>query len=66
MVQKDTSVPQGTIETLGFWFRTPLSDCQHWSIVPSGTDTSFKNANPVRQLPYTGLLSPGPYGTDFL
>jgi hypothetical protein len=27
------------------------------SIVPSGTDTSFKNANPVRQLPDTGLLS---------
>jgi hypothetical protein len=36
MVQKDTSVPQGhgMIETLGFWSRTPLSDRQHWSIVP--------------------------------
>jgi hypothetical protein len=33
----------GTIETLGFWFRTRLSDCQHSSIVPSayGTDLSF-------------------------
>jgi hypothetical protein len=31
--------PVGTIETLGFWFRTRLSDCQHSSIVPSGTDT---------------------------
>jgi hypothetical protein len=29
------------------WFRMPLSDCQHWSIAPSGTDSSFKNANPV-------------------
>jgi hypothetical protein len=50
---KDPSVPQaqGTIETLGFWSRTPLSDCHHWSIVPfllrrpdyggqAGTDTS--------------------------
>jgi hypothetical protein len=26
--------PGRTIETLGFWSRTPLSDCQHWSIVP--------------------------------
>ena len=34
MVQKDMSVPQGTIETLGFWSRTPLSDYRHWSIVP--------------------------------
>jgi hypothetical protein len=25
----------------------------------------FKNANPVRQLPDTGLLSSGPCGTDF-
>ena len=35
-------VPQGTKETLGFWFRTRLSDCQHSSIVPSGTDSSLK------------------------
>jgi hypothetical protein len=34
MTQKDASVPQGTIETFGFWSRTPLSDCQHWSIAP--------------------------------
>ena len=26
--------PGGAIETFGFWSRTPLSDCQHWSIVP--------------------------------
>ena len=26
--------PQGTIETFGFWSRTPRSDCQHWSIIP--------------------------------
>jgi hypothetical protein len=42
MMQKDPSVPQGTIETFGFWSRTPLSDCHHWSIVASGTDTSLK------------------------
>jgi hypothetical protein len=42
MMQKGPSVPAGTIETFGFWSRTPLSDCQHWSIVPSGTDTSLK------------------------
>jgi hypothetical protein len=36
MMQKNTSVPLalGTIETFAFWFCTPLSDCQHWSIVP--------------------------------
>ena len=44
MKQKDKSVPSasGTIETLGFWSRTRLSDCQHSSIVPSGTDSSLK------------------------
>jgi hypothetical protein len=31
--------PAGTIETLGFWFRARLSDCQHLSIVPSRTET---------------------------
>jgi hypothetical protein len=41
-MQKDASVPRGTIETFGFWSRMPLSDCQHWSIVPSGTDISLK------------------------
>src|ERR1700724_3390830 len=34
MTQKDTSVPSGTIEIFGFWSGTPLSDCQHCSIVP--------------------------------
>jgi hypothetical protein len=42
MKQKDTSVPRGTIETIGFWSRTRLSDCQHPSIVPTGTDSSLK------------------------
>src|SRR6266446_5968299 len=42
MIQKDTSVPRGTIETFGFESRMRLSDCQHWSIVPSGTDRSLK------------------------
>ena len=61
MKQKEMSVPQGTIETFGFWPRTRLGDCQHPSIGPSGTDNSFKNANPALR---TG--SSGPYGTDFL
>jgi hypothetical protein len=50
---KNRSVPSGTIEMLGFWFRTRLSDCQHSSIVPfllrrpdyggqAGTDSSLK------------------------
>jgi hypothetical protein len=42
MMQKDRSVPVGTIESLGVWSRTPLSDCRHWSIVPSGTESSLK------------------------
>ena len=33
---------QGTIETLGFWSGTQLGDCQHSSIVPSGTDGSLR------------------------
>ena len=40
MKQKDTSVPSGTIEKLVV--HTRLSDCQHSSIVPSGTDSSLK------------------------
>jgi hypothetical protein len=42
MMQKDTPVPQGTIETFVFESRMRLSDYQHWSIVPSGTDRSLK------------------------
>jgi hypothetical protein len=41
MMQKDRSVPLGTIETFAVWSRTLLSDCRHWSIVPSGTDSSL-------------------------
>jgi hypothetical protein len=65
-MQKEPSVPQaqGTIETFGFWSRTPLSDCHHWSIVPSasGTDTSLKTLTQhfvlgyFRQVP-AGLIS---------
>jgi len=39
---KNRSVPSGTIETLGFWSCTRLSDCQHSSIVPFGTDSSLE------------------------
>jgi hypothetical protein len=50
---KNRSVPSGTIETVGFWSRARLSDCQHSSIVPfllrrpdyggqAGTDSSLK------------------------
>jgi hypothetical protein len=57
--------PEGTIETFGFWFCTPLSDCQHWSIVPSGTDTSSKTLTQhfvlgyFRQVP-AGLIFSNP------
>jgi hypothetical protein len=34
MMQKDRSVPVGTIESLGVWSGMPLSDCLHRSIVP--------------------------------
>jgi len=40
--EKSRSVPSGTIEMLGFWSCTRLSDCQHSPIVPSGTDSSLK------------------------
>jgi hypothetical protein len=63
MKQKGMFVPQsqGTIETSGFWSRTQLSDCQHPSIVPSGTDSSLKTLTQhfvlgyFRQVP-TGLI----------
>jgi len=61
MKQKDTSVPRGTIETIGFWSRTRLNYCQHPSIVPFGTDSFLKTVTQPR----TGLLSSGPCGTDF-
>jgi hypothetical protein len=48
---------------IGFASRMRLSDCQHPSIVPSGTDRSLKNPYPALR---TGLLSPGPCRTDFL
>jgi hypothetical protein len=67
MMQKDTSVPRGTIETFGLESRMRLSDSQHWSIVPSasGTDRSLKTLTQSAAAD-TGLLSPGPCGTDFL
>jgi hypothetical protein len=60
MKQKDTSVPKGTIETLGFWSRTRLSDCQHLSIVPSGTDSSFKTLTQHFVLGYFRQVPTGP------
>jgi len=39
MMLKGTSVPQGTIETLGFWSRTRLSDCHDSSIVPQSLES---------------------------
>ena len=61
MKQKGMSVPQGTIETFGFWSPTWLGDYQHPSIVPSGTDSSLKTLTQhfvlgyFRQVP-TGLI----------
>jgi hypothetical protein len=63
MMQKGPSVPAGTIETFGFWSRTPLSDCQHPSIVPSGTDTSLKT---LTQHFVLGYFREVPAGLDFL
>ena len=63
MKQKGMSVPQaqGTIETFGFWSPTRLGDCQHPSIVPSGTDSSLKTLTQHFVLGYfrqvtTGLI----------
>jgi hypothetical protein len=61
--------PAGTIETLGFWFRTRLSDCQHSSIVPSGTESYLKTLTQhfvlgyFRQVPAPKAF--GACGTDF-
>ena len=54
MMQKDTSVPGGTIETFGFWSRTPLSDCPAWVDRPVPPSSR-------RQLQETGLLSLSPF-----
>jgi hypothetical protein len=64
MKQKEISVPQGTIEIFGFWSPTRLGDCQHPSIVPSGTDISLKTLTQhfvlgyFRQVPAGLILSP--------
>jgi hypothetical protein len=74
MMKKGPSVPAGTIETFGFWSRTLLSVCQHWSIVPSllrhpdyggqaGTDTSLKT---LTQHFVLGYFREVPAGLDFL
>jgi hypothetical protein len=47
------------------WSRMPLSDCQHWSIAPSGTDSSFKTLTQSAAAD-AELLSCGPCGTDFI
>jgi hypothetical protein len=80
MKQKDTSVPRGTIETIGFWSRTRLSDCQHPSIVPfllrrpdyggqAGTDGSLKTITQHFVLGYFRQVPApkafGACGTDF-
>jgi hypothetical protein len=58
---KEMPVLAGTIENVAFWSRTPLSDCQYWSIVPSGTDSSLKTLTQSAAAD-TGLLSSGPAG----
>src|SRR5260221_9144563 len=63
---KDTSVPQGTIETFGFWSRIPLSACQHWSIVPSGTDSSLRTLTQSGSCRILGYFRMVPAGLIFL
>jgi hypothetical protein len=59
-MQKDRSVPVGTIESLGVWSRMPLSDCLHRSIVPSGTDSSLKTLTQHFVLGYFREVPAGP------
>jgi hypothetical protein len=65
MMQKDTCVPAGTIENVRLLVShaaqrlPPLVDRP----VRVRDGYLFKNANPALR---TGLLSPGPCGTDFL
>jgi hypothetical protein len=79
MMQKETAVPEaeGTIETFGFWSPAPLSDCQHWSIVPfllrrpdyggqAGTDSSLRTLTQPGKTFGAGLLSTCPSGTACL
>jgi hypothetical protein len=65
MMQKDRSVPLGTIETFGVWSRTLLSDCQHWSIVPSGTDSSLKTLTQSGSCRILGYFREVPAGLIF-
>jgi hypothetical protein len=65
MMQKDTAVPQGMIETFGSWFRTPLSDCQYWSIVPSGTHRSLKTLTQSGSCRIPGYFREVPAGLIF-
>jgi hypothetical protein len=65
MMQKDTSVPQGTIEMFGFESRSRLSDCQYWSIVPSGTDTSLKTLTQSGSCRILGYFRQVPTGLIF-
>jgi hypothetical protein len=65
MMQKDTSVPRGTIEMFGFESRIRLSDCQYWSIVPSGTDTSLKTLTQHLVLGYFRQVPTGLIFTEF-
>ena len=64
MKQKEMSVPQGTIETFGFRSRTRLGDCQHLSIVPSGTDSALKMLTQSGSCRILGYFHHVPYGTE--
>jgi hypothetical protein len=62
---KRQAVPLGTIETFGVWSRALLSDCQHWSIVPSGTDSSLKTLTQSRSCRILGYFREVPAGLIF-
>jgi hypothetical protein len=49
----------------GFGSRIRLSDCQYWSIVPSGTDTSLKTLTQHFVLGYFRQVPTGPIFTEF-
>jgi hypothetical protein len=59
------SVPLGTIETFGVWSRTLPSDCQHWSIVPSGTDSSLETLTQSGSCRILGYFREVPAGLIF-
>jgi hypothetical protein len=48
-VKKDASVLEGRTKHSAFGVARDSAIAEHWSIVPCGTDSPFKNANPVRR-----------------